>query len=481
MKRLILFLFFSLQTTLFSQFRDSTLITSSDCYAVKDKKIVTLRSSYDVSKPHEVLYYDGMSWKKISNDTIPTIDLSESKAVFSNYSDKIYLTGKSHLWEYDGNQWKKYSINDTLDGRRQFLEILELPDSSIILTAYSEFVRSTFGNIKYIEKVYNELLRFKNGAFTTIRSRWTESGPIFGSLKVQQNGNYSMWTTFENTQKNPELVVYSSSDSIIKLYKYPNLTSYGFNMEFVQLNGYAFDSKGSLWFSTQNKEPRQFVGLIEIRQNGDFFFYNDNIGIPRNTFWSYNFDIDDNDNIWFNYTHRYEILSDGNTNFKPSIFKLASDRVTLKEYLLEEVLQHSSWYNGGNTNEEFVHMDIIRLIKYHKGENSLLISSYLPLLQFFPDRITSVENEKPITPIHLYPNPVQSGNTITIESSSFEKVDNPLSVVIRDISGATVRENVISANGNLLSIKTEGLSRGTYYVSILNNNNLILQTSFVKE
>jgi hypothetical protein len=102
------------------------------------------------------------------------------------------------------------------------------------------------------------------------------------------------------------------------------------------------------------------------------------------------------------------------------------------------------------------------------------------MILFFPDKETTV-NEISLTPIILYPNPVQSTNTITIESSAFEKANNSLSVVIRDISGAIVQEEIVSTAGDQLQINTQDLLRGTFFVSVLSNNKTILQTKFIKE
>lgn len=487
MKTLILIILILSVVKISSQILDSNVIYSSQFAVVKDNQILTHFADNNSNKPPHLMYFDGYNWKRINQDSIPTIDLSNSHLSFSQFSKHLYVSGKQGFWEYDGKEWTKHFIDDSLKHKRVFLEIIEFPDTSFIITALSEFVKQTSGNVTVLEKVYHEVLQFKNGAFTTIKSRWTDKNTKVGAfnsfqkMKVQPNGNYSYYTPIETPTQDGvwELVTFNPKHEIVRKDTNPSLTEYGFDNELVEYADYLFDSKGSLWFITSNKDFRQFVGLVEKRPNGDLFFYNDNIGIPKRSNINFSFDIDINDNIYFNHTYRYSQIN-GTTIAYPSLFVLSNDKTTLKEYKYEEIMDKSIWYNGGDTTQKFIYYSEFILIKLQEEINAILLSSYAPLLQFFPDMETTVD-EYIISPIHLYPNPVKFNKSITIESSAFENVVNPLFVSIRDISGRTILEESISTNGNKFQLTTQDLVTGTYFVSVLSNNKTILQTKFIKE
>lgn len=486
MKVIFLYIFLYAFGSLYSQVRDSSYIRPHMNLYVLNNQIITSTTPITGGKAL-LMYFDGFKWKKISNDTIPSFSQTDSKSLISKYTNNILLTGFSFIWEFDGKDWKKYYINDSLFGKREFREMIELPDSSYLITAVTEFIKQTSGNVTILEKMFHEVLQFKDGTFTTIKSRWTDKNTKVGAfnsfqkMKVQPNGNYSYYTPIETPIPDRvwELVTFNPKHEIVRKDTNPSLSDYGFDNELVEYADYLFDSKGSLWFITSNKDFRQFVGLVEKRTNGELYFYNDNIGIPKRDNINYSFDIDDKDNIWFNHTYRYAQIN-GTTFAYPSVFKLSNDKQTLNEYKYEELMEKSIWFNGGNSDWKYDDASSFLLIKYHKFDKSLLLCSFIPMLQFFPDKETTVK-ETEIVPIHLYPHPVQSNSTISIESSSFEKVNNPIYVILKDVSGATVREETISTNGNKLQLTTQDLLTGTYFVSVLSNNKTILQTKFIKE
>jgi hypothetical protein len=490
---LVLFYFFSI--SLLSQEFDSAHISANSSLVVKEKKVFTYHIPQKSSEIISTWLYDGNEWRNLSQDTMPTIHLSDSRCTFSSFSESLFVTGHYHLWEFDGKSWIKHAIYDSLYHQRRFEGIVELPDSSLLITAFTKFITGQSGNTTYIGKIFHEVLKFKNGTFTTVKSRWSYPGQgilnAYQKLKLNMDGTYTMFTMDESVNKfRWELVTYTAEGNIVRKDTIPNLAPFGFKPHKVEFNDYLFDSKGSLWFLTKtiidvvvdendslvldsNGYPIDlinFVGLVEITVDGKINFYNDNIGIEKSLTRVNSFAIDPEDNLWFFYS----------AQGPPNLYKLHADRLTLTSYHHNTMVKNSTIYNGGNTNFTYG-TDGHKLLVYHPYNKSLFLTKGTPLLQFFPERVPATVYEKGLNAIQLYPNPVQSGNTITIESTSFEKVQNPLSIVIRDISGAVVRENVISAIGNLLTVKTDGLSRGTYFVSVLNNNKIILQTSFVKE
>lgn len=475
--------------TLSAQIHDSTYINSSSKTVVKGNLILTHFAENDLKKPARLMFFDGLKWNRINNDTTPTIDHINSHLSFSQFSDHIFVTGKHFLWEYDGKDWTKHSIKDSLQGKRIFYEIIELPDTSLILTAVTEFVMYTSGNIKILEKMLHEVLQFKNGVFTTIKSRWTDKNTKVGAFnsfekfKVQSNGNYSYYTPLETpfADRVWEIVTFSPTHQIMKKDSNPDLSSFGFNGEFLEYNDYIYDTKGSLWFAVKTIQTDVFACLVEKRTNGEIFLYGENIGLQKTAgSFTYCLDLDERDNIWFHHTHRIE-FEGGNGKGYHSMYMLDSSRNTLKEYKYDEFIKKSIWYTGGNSEYDFLDVRKFYLIKYRKNENSLVISVDYPMLLFYPYKDVSNVKESTTTPIHLYPNPVQSNNIISIESSTFEKVFNPLSVVIRDISGAIVQEENLSSIGNKLQINTQNLLTGTYFVSVSSNNKTILQSKFIKE
>ena len=472
-----------------AQLRDSTYIHSNSTAVVKGKQILINNPESDLNKPGRLMLYDGTTWKRINQDTIPTIDHAYSRMSFSQFSDHIFVAGKQGLWEYDGKDWTKHFIDDTIQDKRVFHEIIELPDTSFVLSAFSQFVAYKSGTFTILEKTFHEVLQFKAGKFTTLKSRWTDKDTRVGmfhsfqKFKVLPNGNYSYYTPIETPipDRGFELVTFSPTHQIVKKDTNPDLTSYGFNMEQIEFNDYLFDSKGSLWFITSNKLSTQFVGLVEKTINGQIQFYNDNIGLVKTEVRNSSFDIDENDNLWFNHNYRIEFVGSGNGKSYHSMFKLNKDRTLLTEFKFDEFMKKSIWFTGGNSNLNFLDTREFSLIKYRKNENSLVICTNRPMLLFFPYMDITNVDEKTITPIHLYPNPIQTNKTVTIESSTFEKVNNPFSIVIRDISGALIREEPTLINGNQLQFNTQDLLSGTYFVSILSNNKTILQTKFIKE
>ena len=490
MKILTLLLFLLTMGGISAQIRDSTYINSNSKAVVKGKQILINNPESNLNKPGSLMLYDGFHWKRINQDTIPTIDHAYSHFSFSQFSDHIFVAGKQGLWEYDGKDWTKHFIDDTLQEKRVFHEIIELPDTSFVLSAFSQFVAYKSGTFTILEKTFHEVLQFKDGKFTTLKSRWTDKDTRVGmfhsfqKFKVQPNGNYSYYTPIETEipDRGFELVTFYPSHQIFKKDTNPDLTLYGFHREYIYLNDYIYDAKGSLWFGVSYNQQNEFACLVEKRANGELFLYGENIGLPRKSGSdTRSLDLDDKENIWFSHTHRFFSPPSGSSNPLHSIFKLSSDRKILKEYIWEEVLDKSIWYNGGNTTREYKNVRYYDLIKYIEAEKSLLLCSNISMIKFFPYKETTRVEEKPITPIHLYPNPVNSSNIITIESSTFDNVGSQLIVVVRDVNGALIREEIISSVGNQLKMNTQNLLRGTYFVSVLSNNKTILQTKFIKE
>lgn len=475
--------------TISAQMVDSTYIKSSAKVVVKDNQILTHFAENDLKKPANLMHYDGLLWKRINQDSIPTIDHVNSHLSFSEYSDHIFVTGKHFLWEYDGKNWTKHSINDSLDGKRIFYEIIELPDTSFMITAVTEFVKYTSGNTIILDKMFHEVLQFKNGVFTTIKSRWTDKNTLVGAFnsfqkfKVQPNGNYSYYTPIETSipDRGWEIVTFNLKHEIVKKDTNPDLSSFGFNTEFTEFNDYIYDTKGSLWFPVKTIQTDVFACLAEKRANGEIYLYGENIGLPKTSgSYTYCLDLDEKDNIWFHHTYRIE-FEGGNSKGYHSIFMLDSGKTSLKEFKYDEFMKKSIWYTGGNSEYDFLDVRKFYMIKYRKNQNSLVVCVDYPMLIFYPYRNNTNVKESIMSPIHLYPNPVQSNNTITIASSAFENVLNPLNVVIRDISGANVREEIISTIGQKLQFTTQDLVNGTYFVSVMKNNKTILQTKFIKE
>lgn len=490
----VLIYFFSV--SLLSQEFDSAYVGTNPYLICKGNKVLTLSKPTEKSSNYSTILYDGNEWRNLSQDTMPTIHLHDSRCTFSNYSDHLFVTGHYHLWEYDGKEWIKHAIYDTLYHLRRYEGMVELPDSSLLITAFTKFVTGQSGNTTYIGKIFHEVLKFKNGQFTTVKSRWSYPGQgitnAYQKLKLNMDGTYSMFTMDESVNKfRWELVTYTADGMIVRKDTIPNLAPFGFKPHKVEFNDYLFDSKGSLWFLTKtvidvvvdendslvldsNGYPIDlinFVGLVEITVDGKINFYNDNVGIEKSLTRVNSFAIDPEDNLWFFYS------AEG----PPNLYKLHSDRSTITRYHHNTMVKNSIIYNGGNTN--FIYgTDGHKLLVYHPYNKSLfLVKGGTPLLQFFPDRVPSTVYEQGLKPIQLYPNPVQSGKTITIESNAFENVNNPLSIIIRDISGATIREETVSKVGKQLQMNTHNLQSGTYFVSVLSNNNTILQTKFIKE
>jgi hypothetical protein len=480
MKTFSLLLLFLCLLSTYSQNEDSLTLFSVGRIVIEDKRILLNGVTSNNNQPLELIYFDGQQWNKIPEDTLPFRFTSNSRFTPSKFSQSIFMTSYQYLWEYDGNKWIPHSIKDSLDGIRHYDEIIELPDSSLVLfsTHYVKTFDSTSSDSVIVN--YKELQKFKDGKFTTIESIILSQYSSMNNLKKHVNGTYSYQLVFAKAVKRQgvDILTFSADGQLLRRDKYPDLTPFGYNQVggYVNFQDYLLDSKGSFWhlvYTPALYDAPKHARMVEVTLDGEILLYNEDFGLPSP--WNpmpNKFEIDENDNIWFNYYY----------NLERSIFKLHADRKTLTEFKYVDILKNSISYIGGYTGEPFEALGPFSLIKYLQEEKSILLFIYpYPLIKFFPDKILATVKEQTNNPIQLYPNPVQYGNTITIESSLFEKTNSPLSVVIRDIRGATIREELISKFGNLLSINTVGLNRGSYYVSVLNNNKIILQTNFVKE
>lgn len=481
MKHLVILLLFFGHFILNSQTFDSTYIYPANVIDLKEDKILVRSGSTGPNEQGDLLLFDGSTWQKISNDTVPII--AESRYVFSKTNDFVYVVTDPFLWEYDGKTWKKYAIDDSLFGIRHYKEIISLPDSSCIILANFQVRNNLPGttNIKF----YSEIIKFKSGKFEILRTGNPRFYNTFSFLKYHKNGNYSYNSIGEDSVfPTSRILTFDPKGNLIRADVFPDLTSFGYERGKIKSYDYFFDSKGSLWFCTYYLDQKNdsYLGLVEVKENGEINLYNKNILNKERNHDHLTFDIDEEDNIWFDYAYRIVEHPDGFLTLFPSIFKLHTNRTTVSEFTFEDIKEHSIYHNGGNLNSfPISYLQAIHLIKYRKAENSLLISSAVPLLQFFPDRVKMSVSEQELHPIQLYPNPIQFGNIITIESNVFEKGNYPLSIRIQDISGALVREETISSNGNKLQFTTQDLVIGTYFVSVLSNNKTILQTKFIKE
>ena len=474
-------------------FIDSVRVSPFTQIVTKGNRILTFARKQNSLSPlnPDLILFDGYKWRNLSQDTMPTL-YQDSKLVISDYSPSVYATGQYHLWEFDGKDWIKHAIYDSLYHQRRFLGLVELSDTSLILTALTKFITYSNGTNTYIDRAYSELLRFKNGQFTVLASYMSHQDDrtffwdYFEKAQLDPNGNLCILTPLESESKQEyEFVTYNNNLEV--LHKFKTIrnedlpTKYP---QFVEINDYTYDKNGSLWVLTSTQQDSSFCGIMEFTKNGEIRSYKQEQGVKLSGFRSYSIEIDDDNNIWFSYRD----FSFSPQYFSNHIYKLGSDRKTLTMYPQELWKQYSNLYCGCSSLDDpdlnfskNIGWDGLNIFKYHQANNSLLIAHAGPMIEFFFDRVPTSVMDVPLSVVQLYPNPVQKGNIVTIESSSIEKVNNPLSVVIRDVSGATVREETLSASGNFLSIKTEALTRGTYFVSVLENNKTILQTSFVKE
>jgi hypothetical protein len=78
----------------------------------------------------------------------------------------------------------------------------------------------------------------------------------------------------------------------------------------------------------------------------------------------------------------------------------------------------------------------------------------------------------------LYPNPAQNTTHIDVINPS----DDNIHIVIRDMVGKVLLNKVYKSSGNMQSIDLDlsGLSAGTYYLSIDNNNDRIIKLLVVE-
>lgn len=496
--KIILIIFFLFSTTVIAQVFDTAYIAPRNALTSKGNKVATISLPRNSNDSIAVQYFNGTRWNNISMNNEPTLKDRVSKCVFAYYSDYLFVTGLYHLWEFDGYKWSKHAIYDSLYKIRIFEDVIALPDSSLLITAYSRLLDGKVWNGFPVDSILHELLQFKNGVFTTIKSRWTypkkggEFGNAFNWLKYHKNNTYSMLTNIESEDfKTRELVLYNINGQIIRKDTFPDLKPFGFVDTAIQYNDYLYDSNENLWLLTysppifykdsSNKlvTTANFIGLVKISSNGIVSFYNDNIGVEKSYYDSQSFTIDENDNIWFFYNYRINPQFPTNPTY-PSLYRLDSTRENITEYRYETYLKYSEIYSGG-INMNFGGTTY-GLILFNNFTNSLFVTrNGTNMLQFFLNRIPTTTEERNIVPNQVFPNPIQNGNTITIESNVFEKGNYPLSIRIQDISGALIHEGTISANGNKLQFTTQDLVTGTYFVSILSNNKTILQTKFIKE
>ena len=474
-------------------FIDSVYVSPFTQIVTKGNQILTFARKQNSLSPlnPDLILFDGYKWRNLSQDTMPTL-YQDSKLVISDYSPSIYATGQYHLWEYDGKDWIKHAIYDSLYHQRRFLGLVELSDSSLILTALTKFITYSNGTNTYIDRAYSELLRFKNGQFTVLASYMSHQDDrtffwdYFEKAQLDPNGNLCILTPLESESKQEyEFVTYNNNLEV--LHKFKTIrnedlpTKYP---QFVEVNDYTYDKNGSLWVLTSTQQDSSFCGIMEFTKSGEIRSYKQQEGVKFSDFRSYSIEVDEDNNIWFSYRES----SFSPQYFSNHIYKLGTDRKTLTKYPQELWKQYSNLYCGCTSLDDpdlNFNTDIGRsgltILKYHKANNSLLITPHGPLLEFFFDKVPTSVMEVPLSVVQLYPNPVQTGNTITIESSEFENVHNLLSVVIRDVSGATVQAEKVHVSGNKLHINSDGLINGSYFISVFENNKTILQTMFIKE
>jgi len=87
------------------------------------------------SNSGNTMYFDGKTWNYINVDTMPTINEIESTPLIPKYSNSLYMTGHFHLWEYVDRTWHKHAVYDSLYHIRRFEQMVELPDSSLLIVA----------------------------------------------------------------------------------------------------------------------------------------------------------------------------------------------------------------------------------------------------------------------------------------------------------------------------------------------------------
>lgn len=500
LKVLCIFFGFKVFTVIscFSQQYVSPKISPNFSLHAKNSKVVTFSNELDKSLKAPIYYFDGFQWNNIQSDSAPKIKFQEPNVYISEFSESVFIPFENNLWEYANGEWFKHAVYDDYNNMRKFENVIELKDSSFLVSVdinygyYEDNIFKTF--------VQRELFTFKKGQFTFPTLNRVITGPSqnYSQLKVYPNGNFSYFTNlYSGKDSTYEYVLFDDKENVLAQFSIPQIDEQFKNAK-VTLTDYLFDSKGSIWFLTSSKREflldsngnnvldtsgfvvftHNFPGLIEINSNKEIKYYNANIGIDTSLYESLSFDIDKNDNIWFLYNNRFSFPDN---YFLPTMYKLLPDRKSVQKYSYETILKNSKIYNGSNANEPLEFSYLHKKLQVNNYTGSIYILTSRPLIEFFPEWIPASVSEISITPIHLYPNPVQSHNTISIESTAFEKVNNPLSIIIRDISGATIREETLSSNGNKLLISSQDLVSGTYFISVLSKNKTILQTKFIKE
>lgn len=461
-------------------------------------RVIVVSNELDLQNRKRIYYFNGNIWSSIQSSEGPDLKFLEPNVLLSQYSNSVFIPFKEFLWEYNQGQWKKHFVPDTFQNNRSFLDIVELPDSSFLISTIVYV--SYFSGNQYVEYRQNELFTYKNGEFTIpkLKRIAINSSNNFSSMKKYPNGNYSYYTNlYSGNDSIWEFVLFDEKENPISQFSLPLLDEQYVNAQ-VKITDYLFDSKGSIWFLTASKREflldsngnkvldtsgfvvftHNFPGLIEVDSNNQIKYYNNNIGLDSSVYESLSFDIDKNDNIWFIYNHRFSFPDN---HYLPSLYKLEADRSTIREYSIETILKNSKIYNGGKQNEKFDFDYLHKKLKINNHTSSIYIVTSKPLIEFFPEWIPTSILETNITPILLYPNPVQSNSFVILESDVFENVDNQLLVIIRDINGAVAKEETTSSIGNKLHINIEELRKGAYFIAVIKNKNTILQTRFIKE
>ena len=121
------------------------------------------------------------------------------------------------------------------------------------------------------------------------------------------------------------------------------------------------------------------------------------------------------------------------------------------------------------TNTNFFHGNIDDVRIYNRA---LAVNEILTLCE---EGVVSIEEQKEVSNIQIYPNPTNSTITVNIENSESA---NGYKIEINNLLGQTVYTNSLNPTNNLIDLSSLG-NKGIYFVKVLDENSNVIDVQKV--
>ena len=416
----------------------------------------------------------------------------------------IWVAADEGLFKYDGKEWTKYFVDDSLSKFRTFTHLCIDSSNNVWVTAFSGLVKYADGDggdsVTIFDTTYEELLKFDGDNFKGIE--W-----LAGPSKVYCFGNGSenplctgrdgkVYFLIPSLKKN-DLYIYKNDEKNVMTVPNPHYFDSYVEKSIKQILP---DYDGNIWFALGNRGCSPDPGIVILDKNDNWKFITSSNGLQ---IWMYLDFFEDSTYVecnsifqdhntgtiyaggqsFFKYFISKSNLNSGNNQIYDSDMYMVSPD---SSFFNNSILYLSMRYNGSNsvvqdttisqtihdllTTES--HFGDVSEVKSIVGTNdgSIWMDIYpIGILRRMQNPNSVAANDENFDNIKIYPQPISKTEGI-INIQIGQTLGN-VQIKLFSITGNLISEKeVINSNNTIQITLPSTIGSGTYYLVVINDN-----------